>query len=90
MLDPREENTVKNAYSMLSRIVDAMADFDGNLFEEIDGDELIDILHEMEAVFEGVVEVPMGSEDDADPGDMDGDAVSALASAGFGTDEDYE
>jgi len=27
--------------------------------------------------------------DEADPGDMDGDATSALASAGFGTDEDY-
>ena len=24
-----------------------------------------------------------------DPGDMDGDATTALASAGFGTDEDY-
>ena len=27
--------------------------------------------------------------DDGDPGDMDGDHESALASAGFGTDEDY-
>jgi hypothetical protein len=26
---------------------------------------------------------------DCDPGDMDGDAESALASAGFGMDEDY-
>ena len=26
---------------------------------------------------------------DADPGKMDGDAESALASAGYGTDEDY-
>ena len=26
---------------------------------------------------------------DADPGEMDGDAESALASAGYGTDEDY-
>ena len=26
---------------------------------------------------------------DADPGDMDGDLGSALASAGWGTDEDY-
>lgn len=26
---------------------------------------------------------------DADPGDMDGDFDSAMASAGFGTDEDY-
>ena len=32
----------------------------------------------------------MTSEDnDADPGDMDGDFDSAMASAGFGTDEDY-
>lgn len=31
-----------------------------------------------------------GPDDDpSDPGDMDGDAGSALASAGFGTDEDY-
>lgn len=27
--------------------------------------------------------------DEPDPGDMDGDAVSALASIGWGTDEDY-
>jgi hypothetical protein len=26
---------------------------------------------------------------DADPGEMDGDAASALASVGWGTDEDY-
>lgn len=26
---------------------------------------------------------------EADPGDMDGDHATALASAGFGTDEDY-
>jgi len=29
------------------------------------------------------------AEANADPGDMDGDAASALSSAGFGTDEDY-
>jgi len=28
-------------------------------------------------------------DDDGDPGDMDGDAASALASCGWGTDEDY-
>ena len=28
-------------------------------------------------------------ESEADPGDMDGDFDSAMASAGFGTDEDY-
>lgn len=33
------------------------------------------------------VEVP--EVEDVDPGDMDGDAASALASAGWGTDEDY-
>lgn len=27
--------------------------------------------------------------DEADPGEMDGDEASALASAGWGTDEDY-
>jgi len=29
------------------------------------------------------------NESDPDPGEMDGDHESALASAGFGTDEDY-
>ena len=29
------------------------------------------------------------AEVDADPGDMDGDHASALASAGWGSDEDY-
>lgn len=28
-------------------------------------------------------------DEDADPGDLDGDHESGLASAGFGTDEDY-
>lgn len=28
-------------------------------------------------------------DEEGDPGDMDGDAASALASAGLGTDEDY-
>lgn len=28
-------------------------------------------------------------DDEADPGDLDGDHASALASAGWGTDEDY-
>lgn len=28
-------------------------------------------------------------DNDADPGEMDGDFDSAMASAGFGTDEDY-
>lgn len=32
---------------------------------------------------------PSGDEDWADPGDMDGDFDSGMASAGFGTDEDY-
>lgn len=33
--------------------------------------------------------LPAGTGADADPGDDDGDHASALASAGWGTDEDY-
>lgn len=36
-----------------------------------------------------IVNKYIDGEFDCDPGDMDGDAESALASAGFGTDEDY-
>lgn len=31
----------------------------------------------------------MDNPQDSDPGEMDGDAASALASVGWGTDEDY-
>ncbi len=37
----------------------------------------------------GFVEPDEGDDYDCDPGDKDGDAESALASAGWGTDEDY-
>lgn len=36
-----------------------------------------------------IVQSYTDGEFDADPGDMDGDAESALASVGWGTDEDY-
>lgn len=36
-----------------------------------------------------VLQVANDSEPEADPGDMDGDMASGLASAGWGTDEDY-
>lgn len=52
--------------------------------------------HEIEMVCEGgktlVFESPASEQNEPDPcdgGDADGDASSALASAGFGTDEDY-
>lgn len=35
------------------------------------------------------IEIAYDEEDEADPGEMDGDHASGLASAGFGTDEDY-
>jgi hypothetical protein len=37
----------------------------------------------------GFADEPFEFVDDADPGDMDGDMASGLASAGWGTDEDY-
>lgn len=36
-----------------------------------------------------VIDAFEDGEYDADPGEMDGDFDSAMASAGFGTDEDY-
>lgn len=50
-----------------------------------------DIAHELDldipTVRDLLQEIP--AELDADPGSMDGDHDSAMASAGFGTDEDY-
>jgi len=36
-----------------------------------------------------IIEAYVDGNYDADPGEMDGDFDSAMASAGFGTDEDY-
>lgn len=57
-----------------------------------DGFAIEDIASKLNVSFEEVREIVEAFEDgnyDADPGEMDGDAASALASAGFGTDEDY-
>jgi hypothetical protein len=40
-----------------------------------------------QAIWDGMIDSL--ESDEADPGDMDGDHASALASAGWGTDEDY-
>jgi len=56
------------------------------------GYEVDEIAAEMNMSIEDVqsiVNKVIDGDFDCDPGDMDGDAESALASAGFGMDEDY-
>jgi hypothetical protein len=60
------------------------------LFE--DGFSVEDIASKVNQPFEAVkeiVEAYVNDEYDCDPGEMDGDFDSAMASAGYGTDEDY-
>ena len=83
MLDAREESAIKNAYQMLSLVLNSLMNDE---IDAVDGDALIEILQELEAVFNDFIVI---EKDEADPGDLDGDATSALASAGCGTDEDY-
>lgn len=56
------------------------------------GYEVDEIAAEMDMSIEDVQSIinkVIDGDFDYDPGDMDGDAESALASAGFGMDEDY-
>jgi hypothetical protein len=56
------------------------------------GYEVDEIAAEMDMSIEDVQSIinkVIDGDFDCDPGDMDGDAESALASAGFGMDEDY-
>src|SRR5574343_201784 len=58
----------------------------GLSIETDDADSIVDILHSNGIYMFDVKR----NEDDSEPNDdMDGDHASALASAGFGTDEDY-
>ena len=48
-----------------------------------------EVLDEAFCISENIANYESEEDNDADPGDMDGDFDSAMASAGFGTDEDY-
>lgn len=65
--------------------IDVMEAFD-NGFE---ADEIAKNLNLTVAEVTEVINKYIDGNFDCDPGDMDGDAESALASAGFGMDEDY-
>lgn len=65
--------------------IDVMEAFD-NGFE---ADEIAKNLNLTVAEVTEIINNYIDGNFDCDPGDMDGDAESALASAGFGMDEDY-
>lgn len=52
-------------------------------------DQIAEHLNISENIAAEVIDEFIGQQDDIDPGDMDGDHQSALASAGWGMDEDY-
>ncbi len=64
--------------------------FENNQAVVYDGDQAIDFFPTAEEAKQNYPEASLeGETDQADPGDMDGDLQSGLASAGLGTDEDY-
>lgn len=65
--------------------IDVIAAFDGGM----EVDEIAKLKGISISDVEEIVNKYIDGEYDCDPGDMDGDAESALASAGFGMDEDY-
>lgn len=67
-----------------NRVDDSWVNFDERVYPTIDGYPDWSF-----AVNWRVDPSEMDLLDEADPGDMDGDAASALSSAGWGTDEDY-
>jgi hypothetical protein len=70
----------------MSKMSDLMID----LQEAIEnGDSFEVIAKQFNVPLRWVLDAAEAMDVDADPGDMDGDHASALASAGFGTDEDY-
>ncbi len=70
----------------MSKMSDLMID----LQEAIEnGDSFEAIAKRFDVPVRWVLQAAESLDTDADPGEMDGDHASALASAGFGTDEDY-
>ena len=70
----------------MSKMSDLMID----LQEAIEnGDSFEVIARQFNVPLRWVLDAADAMDIDADPGEMDGDHASALASAGWGTDEDY-
>lgn len=70
----------------MSKMSDLMID----LQEAIEnGDSFEVIAKQFNVPLRWVLDAADAMDTDADPGEMDGDHASALASAGWGTDEDY-
>ena len=70
----------------MSKMSDLMID----LQEAIEnGDSFEAIAKQFNVPLRWVLDAADAMDIDADPGEMDGDHASALASAGWGTDEDY-
>lgn len=70
----------------MSKMSDLMID----LQEAIEnGDSFEAIAKQFNVPLRWVFDAADAMDTDADPGEMDGDHASALASAGWGTDEDY-
>lgn len=65
--------------------IDVMEAFDNGY----EADEIAKNLNLTVAEVTEIINKYIDGDFDSDPGDMDGDAESALASAGFGMDEDY-
>jgi hypothetical protein len=72
---------IKCAYADLQAVLQAE---DQSTLEGIDTHSIRQTLSDLTDAFSFLDDA-----DDIDPGELDGDAVSALASAGWGTTEDY-
>ena len=85
MMTQSQEAAIACAYADLIGILQAYEA--GSSIAELDIDSLTSTVEDIEKEFPKLcaADVP----DEADPGEMDGDEASALASAGLGTDEDY-
>lgn len=80
-----ETTVLRCAYADLKGVVEAALSTDSNI-SDIDVDSIQCTLHELETQFPDIC---IGEPESQFDESMDGDAARALASAGFGTDEDY-
>lgn len=82
----------ENTLAALNQVLAAMREEGPKFLEEISGDErraFRDLFNACEDFLIVSEELEDQLEQDADSGDQDGDHGSALASVGWGTDEDY-
>lgn len=91
LMDQFEEGLTSDSVLVVARFTGEQADILRSAIRTIEQAEVEDREHEieqLEARLEGYL-FPMPTNDDSFDDSMDGDHESALASAGFGTDEDY-